>query len=344
VVGFWQLSSKEEERALAIHNESVIVDGVQSSNFTDEYFRIVKNAGVTASIVTVAWKQNLRDTLKLIWGWRKKLDRNKDVAVFAESVDDIHRAKRERTVAYLFGFQNTSPLEGDVDLLEIFKDLGVGIIQLTYNDKNIVGCGCGEKNDTGLTSFGVKVIETMNKLRLLVDLSHAGDRTTAEAIELAEFPVFSHANARTVCDNARNKTDEQIKAIVAKGGIIGINAYPSFVKRTRTEIGERPSVCDLLGHIDYVVKLVGIDYVGLAFDFIENATEEEFALLASNPEMWGLPNPHGKYEFPMGIEGILDVINITRGLIVRGYSDDEIRKITGENWLRVLRKKEGRIA
>lgn len=335
-----RLTPEQEERASSLHQASIIVDGTQASEFTNAYFKTVRDAGVTASILTVAWKQNLHETLKLIWGWRAKISKNRDVALFAESIDDILRAKNERKVACLFGFQNTLPLEGDVDLVNIYRDLGIKMMQLTYNEKNPLGCGCGEKTDSGLTSLGAEVIERMNELRMLVDLSHVGDRATAQAIELADLPVFSHANARSVCDNVRNKPDEQIKAIAANDGIVGINAYPSFVKRTRTEIGERPTVSDLLDHIDYVVDLVGIDHIGISLDLIENAEEEEFALLASNPEMWGLPNPQGRYEYPIGIEGVSDFKNITRGLVAHGYSDDDVKKILGENWLRVLNKTE----
>jgi membrane dipeptidase len=338
------LSGKEEERALALHRKSIIIDGAQASNFTDEYFKKVRDAGVTATIITVAWNHNLHESVKLIWSWRAKINKNRDVALFTESMDSIFKAKEEKKVAYLFGFQNTLPLEGDIDLLEIYRSLGVRITQLTYNQKNMVGCGCGEKIDSGLSSFGIKVIERMNKLRILVDLSHVGDKTAAEAIELAEFPVFSHSNARSLCRNVRNIKDEQIEAIGKKGGIIGVNAYPSFVKRTKTEIGERPTVSDFLDHIDYMIELAGIDHVGMGLDFIENAPKEEFALLASNPEMWGLPNPEGAYQYPEGIERISEIFNITRGLVARGYSDREARKIMGENWLRVLRKTEAKIA
>ena len=340
----FKLSQKEEERALVLHEKSIIIDGAQASNFTDEYFKKVRSAGVTATIITVAWNHNLHQTVKLIWSWRAKINKNRDVALFPESMDSIFRAKKEKKVAYLFGFQNTLPLEGDIDLLEIYKSLGVRIIQLTYNEKNMVGCGCGEQTDCGLSSFGIKVIERMNKLRIPVDLSHVGDKTAAEAIELAELPVFSHSNARSLCHNVRNIKDEQIKAIGKKEGIIGVNAYPSFVKRTKTEIGEKPMLSDFLDHIDYMVKLAGVDHVGMGLDFIENAPEEEFALLASNPEMWGLPNPQGIYEYPEGIEKISEIFDITRGLVARGYSDNEVRKIMGENWLRVLRKTEGEIA
>jgi len=325
---------------LKLHEESIIIDGCQSSEFTDEYFRKVRDAGVTATIVTVANKENFHETIKIIWGWHKKINRNEDVALFAESINDIFMAKKGKKVAYLFEIQNTLPLEGDIDLLEIYRSLGVRIIQLTYNEKNLVGSGCAEKIDHGLTSFGAKLIERMNKLKILVDLSHVGYRTAAQAIELAELPVFSHSNARSVCDNPRNIPDDLIKAIAAKDGVIGINAYPYFVKRTKTENGERPNVSDFLDHIDYVAKLVGVNYVCIGLDFIENALEKEAPLLASNPEIWGLPNPQGKYEFPEGIEGISEISNIIRGLVDRNYSDKEIKKIMGENWLRMLKKTE----
>ena len=335
-----QLTPGQEERASSLHQASIIVDGTQSSTFTDEYFKKVSKAGVTSSIVTVAWKQNVRETLRLIWNWRQRIHANRDVALFADSIESVSTAKCQKKVAYLFAFQNTSSLEDDVRLLEIYRDLGVRMLQLTYNEKNSMGFGCGEKTDSGLTPLGAEVIERMNELQMLVDLSHVGDQTTDQAIELAALPVFSHANSRSVCNNVRNKPDEQIKAIAAKDGIVGINAYPSFVNRTRTQIGERPTVSDLLNHIDHVVDLVGIDHVGISLDLIENAKEEEFALLASNPEMWGLPNPQGRYEYPIGIEGVSDFKNITRGLVARGYSDDNVKKILGENWLRILRKTE----
>jgi len=324
---------------LSIHKKSIIIDSSQSSKFTDEYFKTVRNAGVTASIVTVAWNHNFHEAMESIRNWRTKINKNRNVALFAESTDDIFRAKREGRVAYLFAFQNTLPIEGDINLLEVYKNLGVRIIQLTYNERNMVGCGCGEKVDCGLTNFGIKVIKRMNKLKLLIDLSHVGHKTVLQAIKLSDFPVFSHSNARSLCNNIRNIEDEEIRAVVKKGGIIGINAYPSFVKQTRTEIGERPTIFDFLDHIDYVVKLVGIDHVGIGLDLIENAPEE-FALLRTNPEMWGLPSPQGIYEYPEGIEGISKIFNITRGLVNRGYSEKEVKKIMGENWLKILKKTE----
>lgn len=333
-----ELSRKEEEKATDLHRESIIVDGCQASVFLDEYFKTVRDAGIAATIPTVAWNHNLREAVKLVSDWYAKIHRNSDTALFATSIGDVLRAKDEGRVAYIFGFQNILPLEGNTELLEVYKRLGVRMIQLTYNERNLAGDGCDERTDRGLSRFGINVIERMNKLGILLDLSHVGDRTTAEAIEISDFPVVSHANTRALCKNARNKTDEHIKAIAEKGGIVGITAYPSFVKWTRTERGERPTVADVLDHLEYVAEFAGVRHVGLGLDFIENAPPEEFELLASRPEIWGLPNPKGIYEYPVGLEGISKIINITRGLVTRGYSDTEIEKILGENWLTLLRR------
>lgn len=336
------LDQKQEMRAQFIYRDSIVFDGTQASEFTDEYFHVVQQAGITGTIVTVALRHNVHETLRLVWDWRAKIARNSGVATFGSSTAAIRRAKREGKVAYWFGFQNALPLEDDVDLLPVYRDLGVKVIQLTYNGRNALGCGCGEATDHGLTPLGARVIEGMNDLRMIVDLSHVGDRTAAQAIERAALPVFSHANARAICDNVRNKPDALLKGVAEKGGIIGVNAFPAFVRRTHTEAGERPTIADFLDHVDYLVDLAGIDHVGIALDLIENASEEEFALLATDPRVWGLPNPDGRYGYAVGIETVSDVPNVARGLVTRGYSDEEIRKVMGENWVRVLEWTDGR--
>jgi membrane dipeptidase len=331
-----KLSKAQEARATEIHRKAIIVDGTQASDFTTQYFKVVRDAGVTVSIPTVASDENLSESVKLIAEWYSKIRRNQAVALHATTIADIKRAKEENKVAYVFAFQNILPLETRVDLLDLFHKLGIRMIQITYNEKNIVGDGCGERTDCGLSSFGLKVIERMNDLNMIVDLSHVGDRSTDEAIEASKFVVCSHANARSVCNNVRNRKDEQIKAIARKDGMIGVAAFPSFVKRTRTEKGELPTVKDLLDHIDYIAKLVGTDHVGIGLDFIEGA--EEAQLLLTRPDIWGLPGPRGVYDYTEGIDSISKVSNITRGLVERGYSDNDILKILGRNWLRVLEK------
>ena len=337
------VSSSVYERADRLYDQAMVIDGAQASEFTAQYMREVRDAGVSAVLVTVAWNHSAEEARARISDWRVRIDRNDDVAILAGSSELITRAKVEGKVAYCLAFQNADPLEGDERLVDAYRNLGVKIIQLTYNGSNALGFGCRCELDHGLTPFGRRVIARMNDLDMLVDLSHVGDRTAAEAIDLATRPVFSHANARSVCDNVRNKPDELLKAVADKDGIVGINAFPAFVRRTRTERGERPTLDDLLVHIDYVIELVGEDHVGIGLDLIENTGEEEFGLLSSDPEMWGLPDPGGVYRYPEGIETVHDLRNIARGMVASGYTDVRTRKVLGGNWLRVLRGTDGSV-
>jgi len=276
----------------------------------------------------------------LIADWESRVARNSDVALDTFSFREVTEAKRQHKVAYIRGFQNTLPLEGNVELLNVFHRMGVYIIQLTYNERNLVGTGCGEKKDEGLSRFGVSVIERMNSLNMMVDLSHVGDTTTNEAIEIARYPVISHSNARSVCNNPRNKPDEQMKAVAEKDGVIGIVAFPSFVKWTETERGERPTITNVLNHIDHMVKLVGAKHVGVGLDLIENAEEKEYRALIKRTDIWGKPNPKTKnpYAYAMGLETISDLPCLAEGLVTRGYSDTEIGDILGANWVRVIQR------
>lgn len=332
-----ELSNEEKRRARELHERAIIIDNAQASYFNTEYFKEVKKAGVTVAAITVAYNHNLSEAMKLIAEWNRKITVNADKALLLSHPDDVLCAKEEGKVAYMLAFQNTMPLEGNTALLELFCKLGIRMVQLTYNERSLAGDGCGERVDHGLSDFGREIVEEMNRLRMLVDLSHCGDRTTEEAIELAKFPVFSHCNARALCSNVRNKPDEQIVAMAKKGGVIGVNAFPGFVKRTRTEIGEKPTVEDLLDHIEYLVNLVGHEHVGLGLDFIENAPQMEHEELKRRPDIWGLPSPSGLYEYPLGISSVSEIFNITLGLVARGYSDDEISTILGGSWLRLYK-------
>jgi len=332
---------KEEERALELHRKAIVIDNLQASVFTDDYYRVMVEAGVTATNKTVAGDHrfdSLYSTAKSLSEWHSNIRNHQEHACLATKIDDIYRAKKERKVAYIFGFQGTLAIENDVDLLDIYYMLGVRIVQLTYNTKNLVGDGCGERTDCGLSHFGLDVIDRMNKLGMITDIGHVGDRTGMEAIEHGKVVVCSHANSRTVCKNVRNKTDETIKALTEKDGVIGVNAFPSFVKWTRTESGEKPTVNDLLDHVDYIVKLVGVDYVGLGLDLIDNWPLERHRTLDSRPDIWGKPGPKGTYDYPEGIDHVSKISNITKGLVERGYSDSEVQKILGENWIRVYKK------
>jgi membrane dipeptidase len=236
-------------------------------------------------------------------------------------------------VGIIFGFQNTTPIEDDLYMLSIFKELGVRIIQLTYMERNYVGDGCLEQSDCGLSRFGQEVIEEMNRLGILVDLSHVGYRTTMEAIEASEKPVaFTHANPCSLWDHPRNKTDEQIKALVQKGGVIGANIFPPFLAA-----GSQATLEDVVGVIDYLVDLVGIDHVAIGTDFAEGRSREWFNWILAGRSKKG-PGMELAYPiiYPASIQSAADFPNLTRALLARGYSEPHVKKVMGENWLRLF--------
>ena len=224
------------------------------------------------------------------------------------------------------------PLERDAGLVEVFQRLGVRMIQLCYNQRNFVGDGCSEPTDAGLSSFGIHVIREMERVGIVVDLSHTGYRTTMEALAMSTRPpVFSHSNVRALCDNRRNITDDQIRAVAERGGLIGIDGFPAFVK-----IGAQPTLVDFVDHIDYVVQLVGVDHVGLALDYYGPGNAADYAAQIASGRWRAEDYPPPPHIYPTGIEDASGFMNITRELLARGYSDDDVLKVLGANWTRVF--------
>ena len=161
------------------------------------------------------------------------IQRYDDILIPVKTAADILQAKQEGKVGVILGWQNASPIENHLSRFDLFHTLGVRIIQITYNERNLLGNGCYERRDEGLTNFGIDAIKEMNRLGILIDLSHVGDHTTLEAIELSEKPVaITHANARAFVNHVRNKTDEALLLLVEKGGVIGANAFPAFFDNT----------------------------------------------------------------------------------------------------------------
>lgn len=316
------------------YDESIIINALDISVFSRAYLEKMHSSGITAANVTVTAVHSCRETMDLIGKWYRRLEENADIVMQATSAEDILLAKRIGKTALVLGFQNTTPIDDNGDLLAIYRKLGVLIMQLTYNARNLVGDGCVEPSNAGLSEFGRDVVRETNRLRILIDLSHVGERTTLEAIELSERPcAFTHANVRALCESARNKSDECLRALAAKGGVVGVNAWPAFLCK------EDPCLDDLLNHIDYLANLVGVDRVGLGLDFTEGQPYEFFTtrlgLGAFHPV--GIL-PSWPIVFPKGIESVSDIRNIWKALVERGYSQSEVQGIMGENFLRLFRQ------
>ena len=317
----------------AIHEAAIVIDGLEISRFSRPVFEDMRKGGLTAVNCTVSVLESFHRTIMNIAWWQKAFTEHVDLIRQVRSVSDIHAAKTEGKTGIILGFQNTSAIENNLDLLSIFHALGVRVIQLTYMEANLAGQGCLERFDAGLTNFGLEVIKEMNRLGILIDLSHVGHRTAMEAIEASARPVaFTHANPRSLCDHPRNKTDEEIKALVKRGGVIGATIFPPFLPS-----GNHSTVHDVVKVVDYLVEMVGIDHVGIGTDFTEGQPREFFDWLLTGKSRKG-PGMHLDFplKLPEGIQGAADFPNLTEALHAAGYGESDVRKILGGNFLRLF--------
>lgn len=345
-----KLSSKEESLAKRIYEESIIIDGCVTWGSFDYLESAQKcfDGGISTIVLTVAhWPHNFDRAVKRVLKYKDIISQNSDKFMLVKEISDINKAKEQRKMGVILAFQDAVPIEDNVDYLNVFYDMGVRVIQLTYNAQNYIGSGCCELSYGKLTYFGHKVVKRMNELGIAIDLSHCSDPTTLDAIKLSNKPVYiTHSSVRTLCNAyGRNKTDDIMKALAEKGGVIGICFSPQFIKRNPETLETLPSIVeDVLDHIDYVVNLLGIDHVAFGSDLVETFIERN-TLPASSSIRWWRPlrpdvfgsGPVDHYDpRVVGLESHLKFVNLARGLVARGYKEDEIKKVLGENVVRVL--------
>jgi membrane dipeptidase len=322
-----------------LHKETLVLDALSFPYILeDQYLPAVKAGGVDAAFITVAISQNFRETVKEINRIKKAIADKQETFSLSLTAADIRQAKKDGKIAILMGFQDIEPIEDDLSFIETFHTLGVRIMQLTYTGSSRAGDGCGERIDGGLRYFGLEAIEEMNRTGILIDLSHTGDASTDEALQHSKEPVlFTHTNCRTLCDNKRNKTDSQIRAMADTGGCMGLTPHPALVVR-----GRAPNLEDFLDQIDYAVKIAGIESVGIGLDYIEGL-KSGTAIPPSvrtwrtrRPDIFGTVDDFFHTSFTAGLESIDTLSALTGGLVRRGCSSAFVEKILGGNFLRVL--------
>jgi len=329
-----------DKSAAALHADSIVIDAVCPLVMDEaRHIDLYREGGLTAIAPTVGGFESARRTLDRVAAWHR-LFRERDNLLLVRQSRDIERAKQSGRLGIYLHIQGTDPIEDNLDLVDFYKALGVGVIQLTYNVKNRVGDGCEERTDAGLSRFGVKLVERLNRARVIVDCSHTGLRTSMDAIECSRAPVvLSHSNPKSVHNSARNAPNELIDAIGNSGGVIGVAGYPAFVAATT-----RPSLDQFIAHIDALVERVGIDHVGLGIDYYwgqAGIASDEEAMKTYQEGVragrWGAAYPPPPHHYPAGIETPKTLPNLTHRLLERGYRGSDVRKILGENWLRVMR-------
>ncbi|PZA07511.1 MULTISPECIES: dipeptidase [Thermaceae] len=264
---------------------------------------------------------------------------HQDMVVLATTTEDIVRAKQNGQIAFVVSLEGAAMIENELDRLDILYGLGVRCLGIAYSEGNQLGGGLREPNDGGLTVFGRKAVQRMNKLGIAIDISHSGDRTSMDTIEISEKPVFiTHAGARALWNSNRLKPDEVIKACAAKGGVIGIEAAPHT---TITHKNPRHSIDSFMEHFEYCVDLVGIDHVAFGPDVLfgdhvglHHTLSEALSIAASRGAL-----EYPKVEWVDGLESPAEAFpNIVRWLVKHGYSDEDIAKVVGGNIMRVLKE------
>lgn len=336
------MSASPEETARQLYEDTVIVDGLNVSNWdSPAVWASLQAGGVTAFNATTATLENFSETLDNIAAWLQRFRTYEETVMQVKSVEDILQAKRENKVGVILGFQNATPLENDLDRLDLFHALGVRIIQLTFHERNLLGSGCYERRDDGLSHFGVDAIQDMNRLGILIDLSHVGVRSTMEAIEASDGPVaITHANAKSYFDVPRNKTDDALRRVAEGGGVIGATAIAAFLRT-----GSESTLADFIDAIDDMVARVGIDHVGFGTDFTQDQPESFGRYIGSQqgtkyPAKFVDPSRSKRKgrSYPLGLESPDEMPNLAGALLDRGYGHGDVEKILGGNWLRLLRE------
>ena len=311
--------------------QRLVFDGLQISNWDRATLEEVRSGGVHGIHATCAVWEGTQDTIRNISDWYALERENSDIVSLVRSAKEIREAAASNKMAVLLGFQNSSPFEQDYTLVEVFHRLGVRVAQLTYNIQNHLGGACYEPHDSGLTRFGTRIIEEMNRVGMLVDLSHVGDRTSLDAVASSSAPVaITHANPRWFMDTPRNKSDELIKAVTDRGGVIGVCFYPNVIGGKDATLR---SFCEM------VVKLVdqvGSEQVAIGSDSARNWPSTYVEHLRDG--RWKPREPAQWPQWPEWFSSPKDFPRVFEGLSDAGLSDESIKNIAGENWLRLFEK------
>ncbi|WP_319799722.1 membrane dipeptidase [Microvirga rosea] len=315
----------------------MLIDGLQCGHFTRDVFIDLKKGGFTCVTPTLGFWEGAIESLDAITQWRELERSSSDLILIAKNVADIQRAHETGRVAVLLGFQNTNLFEDRIAFVELFADLGVRVVQLTYNNQNELGGSCYEENDSGLARFGREVVREMNRTGILIDLSHVGDRTTLDVIRFSERPVaITHANAASIFPHKRNKSDAVLRALKDNGGVIGCATYRNITPEEAC--ASVKGWCEMVAR---TVDIAGIDHVAIGTDEGHNTTQADLDWMRKG--RWtrrvqygaGSEARPGKVAKPQWLSSPGELGVLHDGLAAVGFHAEEVQKITSGNWMRV---------
>jgi membrane dipeptidase len=316
------------------------VDNLQYCNWSREIFEINHEAKLDAVHATICYHEDFDELQLNLKRWNSYFDENSDLIFQGKNSKDIENAQTQNKTAIFYGLQNCSPIEDDISNVEILKNQGVLFMQLTYNNQSLLATGCYEQRDSGITRMGKEVIKEMNRVKMIIDMSHSAEFSTLEAIELSESPiVVSHANPLFWHKGLRNKSDDVLKALNESGGMIGFSLYPHHLKNASNCTLQ--SFCEMIAE---TTKKISVKQIGIGSDlcirhpdsiveWMRNGTwtkTKDFGEGSSDNA--GFPPQPSWFEDARGFD------NLEIGLKNVGFSEEETHDILGNNWYNFYQK------
>ncbi len=313
----------------------LIIDGLQYSNWSRRIFEQMRQGNLDCVHVTIAYHETCLEALRNIGKWNRLFAQHGDLITRANCAADVLQAKRDNKTAVVFGFQNCSPIEDDFSLIEIFHTLGVRFMQLSYNNQSLLATGCYEANDAGITRFGRQVIGEMNRVGMVIDMSHSAQRSTLEAIEISRRPIaITHANPTFFQPALRNKSATVMKALGQSGGMLGLSLYPFHLKNGSNCTLQ--AFCRMAGE---AADMMGMDHIGIGSDLCQDQADAVVTWMRNG--RWSKVTDYGEGTaaeagWPAQPDWFSDstgYANIAQGLREAGFSTAEVEKVMGKNWL-----------
>ena len=314
---------------------SLFIDALQYNNWSEEIFQQIQDGGMSAIHVTICYHEDFDEMVQNVTDWNDRFETYADKIFLGRTASDVLKAQQEGRTAIFFGFQNCSPIEDDIALVEVCYKLGARFMQLTYNNQSLLATGCYEENDSGVTRMGKQVIKEMNRVGLVVDMSHSADRSTMDAIEISERPIaITHANPSFWHPALRNKSNEILKALGESDGMLGFSVYPHHLKDNSDCTIE--SFCEMIAS---TADLIGISHIGIGSDLCQNQPDSVVEWMRNGT--WtnerdfgeGSAGFAGFPDQPSWFRDNRDFKNIASGLKDFGFSSDDVAAVMGGNWL-----------
>ena len=310
------------------------IDNLQYCKWNREVFKINREAELDAVHVTVVYHEDYDEFLKRIEEWKNHFKENSDLIFHGKNYKDIEKANKENKTAIFFGFQNCSPIEDNIDLVEKIYEHGCRFMQLTYNNQSLLATGCYEKNDSGVTNFGREVIKEMNRVGIVIDMSHSAEKSTFDAIDISEKPIaITHANPFFWHSAKRNKSSELLKVLSESGGMLGLSLYPHHLKEGTNCSLE--SFCEMTARLSEIMNL---EKIGIGSDLCLNQPDIVVEWMRNGT--WtktknfgeGNKNKPGFPKQPSWFKDARGFTNLKEGLLKTGFNENEVNGILGNNW------------